>query len=93
MEKVFRRDYGVFCCPHVFSGERPVLFVVRDPDGYWQFFCGQNDEDYSKGHHIGIGHLLERDPTLESMAELKTSTVARRVSVGANWKISNLEVE
>lgn len=90
MSKSFRRDYGIFCCPHVFRDERPVLFVVRDPDGYWQFLCGQEDEDFAHGHHVDVGHLLDRDPTLEKMADLEIATGARRTAIGAEWNVFDL---
>ena len=91
MANVFRRDYGVFCCPHIFRNERPVLLVARDPDGYWQFLCGQEDEDFQQGHHVGVGHLLERDPTLEDMANIEISTGARRKSIDSTWQFFNLD--
>ena len=43
--KTFNKDYGVLTCPHIFRNERPVLLVVRDPDGYWQFMCGKDDAE------------------------------------------------
>ncbi|WP_407506692.1 hypothetical protein [Acinetobacter baumannii] len=37
MSKQFQRDFGVYCCPHIFHKEKPVLLVIRDEDEDWQF--------------------------------------------------------
>ena len=65
----FRQDFGVYCCPYVFRATRPVLLVVRDSDGAWQFLRGHSD-DVQDCHIVGAAHLLDRDPTLGVMAEL-----------------------
>jgi hypothetical protein len=82
--KKFRHDYGVYCCPHVYEATSPVLVVIRDPDGYWQFLCG-SPEDTGDCHLVGVGHLLERDPSLENMAELSFSAGAERSSQDKEW--------
>lgn len=88
--KRFRRDYGVYCCSHVFSDQRPVLLVIRDPDGDWQFLCG-NSEENEDCHLVGIGHLLDRDPSLGQMAELMVSSGAERKDISASWEMFSLD--
>ena len=62
MKRIFNSDYGVFCCPHVFHQEKPILLVVRDDDGDWQFLCGYDTFGPDQNCHlVGMGHLLERD--------------------------------
>jgi len=84
MKKKFRRDYGVYCCNHVFLDERPILLAIRDPDGYWQFLCGE-DDDAGDCHLVGIGHLLDRDPSLDQMADLAVASGAERSALGDDW--------
>lgn len=90
MNRKFRGDYGVYCCPHVFNNERPILLVIRETDGEWQFLCGEND-DIDECHHVGVGHLLERDSKLEKMADLAKATGAERKKNGDDWEYFDLE--
>lgn len=86
----FREDFGVYCCSHVFQLIRPVLIVVRDPDGMWQFLCGQCDAS-EDCHLIGVEHLLAWDVTLGPMAELAISSGAERENPKAEWSYPALE--
>ncbi len=80
MSREFRRDYAVYCCPHVFNKLRLILLVIRDPDGDWQFLCGKND-DSDECNAIGVGHLLDRDSELGQFANLEETTGAERESI------------
>ena len=77
-------NLGVFVCSHVFAQERPILFVVH-ADGDWQFLCGDSHEDGDGPHYVGVGHLVHRDPTLESIAHLPNGASAERASVEHAW--------
>lgn len=35
-------------CGHVRSGERPILVVMRDEDGRWDFVCGDAEADVAQ---------------------------------------------
>jgi hypothetical protein len=85
----FKPNYGVYCCNHVFSKESDVLVVIRDED--WQFLCGKDDD--KNCHLIHVGHLLERDPSLEVMAELNDRTGAMRIHSNADWEYFELDEE
>jgi len=87
----FREDYGVYACEHVCNGTRPVLLVVRDDDGSWQFLCDQpNCVDESEPRHICIGHLLEHDKSLNHTARLEISQLCERRSISEPWVHSDL---
>ncbi|MAM87014.1 MAG: hypothetical protein CME36_06875 [unclassified Hahellaceae] len=90
MSKEFRRDYAVYCCPHVFNKQRPILLVIRDPDGDWQFLCGQSD-DTDECHTVGVGHLIDRDSELAQLANLEEGTGAERESTENDWEYFELE--
>lgn len=90
MGKSFLRDFGVYCCPHVFNNQRPVLLVVREADGDWQFLCG-GDDHHDDVHYVGIGHLLDGDITLEAAADLPKQFVMERDEVGGPWRAFELE--
>lgn len=89
--KKFRGDYGVYVCDHVFKKERPVLLVIRDPDGYWQFLCGDDSDTEGDCHLVGVGHLIDRDASLTDMAELSICSGAERASVQDEWDFFELD--
>ena len=84
----FRSDYGVYVCSHVFSKDRLVKTVIRDPDGYWQFLCGETDDN--ECHLVAVGHLVDADSTLEEMADLEPNTGADKNSQN-QWEYYELE--
>ena len=88
----FRSDYGVYVCPHVFKKEKSILEAIRDPDGYWQFFCGEeHDFENEVCHLVGIGHLIDSDPSIEDLAIMGKGTYAEREAVGEKWKYGVLD--
>lgn len=76
-----------FVCIHVFQHERPVLLVNR-ADGDWSFLCGDlHDDDASACRVVGIGHVLEHDPSLMAVLDLPAEWDAERNEVGGDWDI------
>ena len=87
----FKKDYGVYCCKHVFENSRPCLFTVRDFDGSWQFLCGDATCPKSGPPKlIGVGHLIDNDSAIDKLAILNNGTCAERKNKKSNWKISDL---
>jgi hypothetical protein len=70
----------------IVSGERPVLVVTHDDDGSWQFLDGEavSNEDASV---VGLGTMIELDPTLVQVAALPWGWVAVRERVGGAWNV------
>ena len=91
MKKIEPDNLGVYVCPHVFEDTRPILYVCR-ADGDWQFLCGGDDHD-DECHLVGVGHLTERDPTLNELAGLKPNWEVEREGVDAKWVYSECEPE
>jgi len=79
----FESNMGVFVCPHIFKNSRPILLVVHE-DGDWQCLCGQDDHNVD-AHLVGIGHLIERDSTLDKLSDLLDGWEAERVSLKGEW--------
>lgn len=73
-----------YVCVDVFEG-RSVLWVSR-PDGDWCFLCGGEHEDEPTYLRVvGIGHVIDADPTLNEVLDLKPDEEAERSSVGGDW--------
>lgn len=81
------RNLASFVCSHVFRAERPIL-VVSHADGDWQFMCGGVDHGPDDCHLVGVGHLVDRDPSLQECSNLDVDCVAERAAVDQPWKRS-----
>jgi hypothetical protein len=74
-----------YVCIHVFKNEKPVLLVSR-ADADWCFLCGdEHPEDAAYYRVIGIGHVLEKDSTLEELLDLAPEEEAERIAPGSPW--------
>jgi len=63
----------------------PVLFVTHDADdGGWQFLCGR-EHDIEDAIVIGMGHIIDMDPTLNGLHDMPEGYGASRESLGAQW--------
>jgi hypothetical protein len=74
-----------YVCIEIFNDEKPVLLVSRE-NGEWCFLCGgdhPDDPDFYKV--VGIGHILQRDPELNSLLDLKPDEEAERAAPGMPW--------
>ena len=67
----------------------PVLRVSHDGDGDWQFLCGglHPDGGDDRGGLVCLAEIVERDESLNELAELRPSGAATRAAVGADWEI------
>jgi hypothetical protein len=75
-----------YVCTHVFNRERPVLLVTR-PDGDWCFLCGDEHEDDASAYRVvGIGHVLEQDPSIETVLALAPGWDAERSASNQPWR-------
>jgi hypothetical protein len=74
-----------YVCVHVCHNARPVLLVSRD-GGDWCFLCGDlHPEAASSYRVVGIGHLLERDPSLAVLMDLPAEWEAERQHISSPW--------
>jgi hypothetical protein len=77
--------YKAYVCLHVFDASRPVLLVSR-ADGDWCYLCGDVHEDLAENYRVvGKGHILDRDPTLQDLADLGADWEAERTSISNPW--------
>jgi len=77
--------YKAYVCNHVFDRLRPILLVSRT-DEDWCFLCGDNHpNDASAYKVVGIGHVLDQDPSLMQVHDLPPNWEAERKKVGEEW--------
>jgi hypothetical protein len=63
--------------------ERPILRVVHDSDGDWQFLTGDQMPEDSR--IVALEQLILRDRTLNSVFDLEYGEAAEREFVGGQW--------
>jgi hypothetical protein len=74
-----------YVCIHVFDRIRPVLYVTR-PDGDWCALCGgDHPDDASSFRIVGIGHVIDYDPSVAEVLDLRPNQEAEREAVGEPW--------
>ncbi|WNG43728.1 hypothetical protein F0U60_06165 [Archangium minus] len=78
------RERLAFVCRHVFEGGRPIRLVAHE-DGDWQFLCGEEHELDDGPRVVGLNHLVERDPSVIGILDLRQGWEAERHEVGGRW--------
>jgi len=78
---------AVFTNEDIAMGKRPVLGIVHDSEGDWQFLDGVSDPATS-GKIVCLSHLFETDPSISEMANLAQGSEAWRDSLDSNWKVT-----
>lgn len=85
LAELARTDHRrAYVCEHVFTGERDVLYVVRDHEGDWQLLCGESGHE--RPRLVGLGHLVARDESLRAVLDLTPGEVAERAHLGGAWR-------
>jgi hypothetical protein len=79
------QDTAVFTLKRIVFDSKPILYVAHDEDGDWQFLDGEaaTEDDAAI---VRLEEIVERDPTVTSLADLPEGWSAERTAVGAAWK-------
>jgi hypothetical protein len=74
-----------YVCVDVFDGTKPVLLVSR-ADGDWVALCGdEHPEDADFFRVVGLGHVIENDPSIAELLDLPSEHEAERAETGGAW--------
>lgn len=85
------KNLGVFITRQWLDLNKPILRVIHDHDGDWQFLTGdQLDEDIRL---VCLEEVVHRDQTLNEVFDLDYGEAANRVVVGGKWTRSKIERE
>jgi hypothetical protein len=85
------KDLGIFTTRQWLELDHPILTVVHDTDGDWQFLTGdQMPEDIRL---VALEQMVLRDPTLNEAFDLDYGYSLDREFVGGEWTRTKLEGE
>jgi len=77
-------NLGVFTTRQWMENQKPILRVVHETDGDWQFLTG--DQLSEDGRMVALAILVKRDPTLNEVFDLDYGQCAERSFVGSKWQ-------
>jgi hypothetical protein len=77
--------YPAFVTGAVHRGELPILLVLHEEDGAWQFLDGGavSEDDALMLH---VEHVFDEHPELRHLVDLPEGWVAERESVTGGWR-------
>lgn len=78
---------AVFTIKGIVKEDHPILYVVHDEDGSWQFLDGAT-VNMSDMMIVGLSEILQLDPTIEELMSMKPGSEANRESLDCPWRIS-----
>jgi hypothetical protein len=77
------QDCAVFSVRDIVFGGKPILFVSHDDD--WQFLTG-DVVSKEEAAVVGLGEIVQLDPSVLELADLPLGWIATRRSANANWE-------
>ncbi len=78
----------VIVCSHVVDGGLPVLQVMHEPDGEWQFLCGGTDHVSADQVRFACWTCMkEQDPSLASVNDLWLGYMVTRRTLADRWSV------
>jgi hypothetical protein len=76
---------GVYSTRDVMNGDVPILLVVHDDNGDWQFLPGAGVE-VENGVLLHLSHIVEAHPEVHELRDLPRGWAAERDSDGDTWR-------
>ena len=79
------RNVAVFTSTQVIFENYPILYVVHDSDGTWQFHTG-GDIKIEDAKIVALSEIVTRDPRILALAGLSMGWIATRTSQNDDWE-------
>lgn len=83
---------GVYATQEILDLQAPILLVLHDRDGDWQFLPG-SDPGLADGVVLHLAHIVERFPNIHELADLARGWGAERSAAGAPWDRFSIDEE
>lgn len=83
----FQHNLAVFTTASVLRREKPILRVLHDDDGGWQFLPDVEDISREEPKVVGLGEMISFDTSLRPLLCLGLNQVAVRASIDSHWSL------
>jgi hypothetical protein len=80
---------AVFTTRYVIEEKSPILFVIHDNDGSWQFHGSENNLNDDDIRIAALSEIIKFDPSILEIADLPEGCEAMRSDKNASWKVIN----
>lgn len=80
----------VFTTKFVIYNSSPIVYVIHENDGDWQFLGKENNLKEEDAMIISLDEVLLHDPTLMTILNLPEGKEAIRSDIGADWVIKTI---
>jgi hypothetical protein len=77
-------NLGVFTTRQWLEEKKPIVQVIHNVDGDWQFLTG--DQMLEDAKIVALKELVLRDPTLNKVFDLEYGEEAIRTQIGGKWR-------
>lgn len=85
------KNLGIFTTREWLENDEPIVRVVHEEDGDWQFLT--KNIDFENGKLVSLERMILRDKTLNEVFDLEYGEEAERKEIGKSWKRNQIEVE
>ena len=80
----------VFTTKYVIKNGSPIVRVIHDEDGDWQFLGNEKNLQETDAMIVSLSEIIEFDKTLIDVINLPIGKQAFRDNVGNTWHIQDL---
>ncbi len=77
-------NLAVITTKYILEEGEPILYVIRDEDGDWQFLDGQ-DITEADAIVVSLGQIIERDNSIKELLDMPKETEAKRKDTNNPW--------
>jgi hypothetical protein len=82
-----QKNKSVLTTSYVLTNGSPVTFVLYDEDGDWQLFGEEDVTDEEDAYLVSVDEMLEMEPTLRKLPDLRPGQAATREKDSTRWFI------
>ncbi len=76
---------AVITLGRILDGSKPILYVVHDEEGDWQFLDG-GDVSEEDATLMSLKSIIKLDPTVNALADLPAGWAAERANADQAWE-------
>lgn len=85
------KNLGIFTTKQWLENNEPILRVVHEEEGDWQFLT--KEIDFENGKLVALEQMILRDKTLNEIFDLEYGEEAERDFIGAKWRRNPIKHE